>query len=52
MRSFLILSAFVVSATLISPAVVRADDRNHQEKRYYDREGHDYHTWNSNEACR
>ncbi len=48
MRRFLILSVFVLSATLIGPAVARADD-NHHEKRYYDREGHDYHTWNSNE---
>lgn len=48
MRRFLILSAFVLSANLIGPGVTRADD-NHHEKRYYDREGHDYHTWNSNE---
>ena len=49
MRRFLILSAFVLSATLIGPVVAQADDKNHQEKRYYDRDGHDYHTWNSNE---
>lgn len=49
MHRFLILSAFVLSATLIGPAVARADDRNHQEKRYYDRDGRDYHTWNSGE---
>lgn len=49
MRRFLILSAFVLSATLISPVVARADDRNHHEKRYHDRDGHDYHTWNNNE---
>ncbi len=50
MRRFLILSAFVLSAVTLSiPVVARADDRNHHEKRYYDRERHDYHIWNSNE---
>ena len=49
MRLLLILSAFLLSANLIGPAVARGDVRNHHEKRYYDREGHDYHTWNSNE---
>jgi len=48
MRRFLIFSAFVLSATLIGPVVAPAQD-NHHEKRYYDREGHDYHTWNNNE---
>jgi Ni/Co efflux regulator RcnB len=49
MRRLTILSALVLSATLICPAAARADDRNHQDKRYYDRDGHDYHTWDSNE---
>ena len=49
MHRFLILTAFVLSAAFIVPVAVRADDRNHQEKRYYDRSGHDYHTWNNNE---
>ena len=49
MRRFLILSAFVLSATLIGPAVARAEDNNHHEKRYYDRDHHDYHTWNNGE---
>jgi hypothetical protein len=39
MRRFLILTAFVLSATLIGPAMARADDKNHHEERYYDREG-------------
>jgi ATPase subunit of ABC transporter with duplicated ATPase domains len=34
MHRFLILSAFALSAALIAPAAARADDRNHQEKRY------------------
>jgi len=49
MHRFLILSAFALSAALIAPVVARADDRNHQDKRYYDRQGKDYHTWNNNE---
>ena len=49
MHRFLILSAFALSAALIAPVVARADDRNHQEKRYYDRDAKDYHTWNNNE---
>lgn len=49
MYRFPILSAFVLSAALIAPVVARADDGNHHEKRYYDRDGHDYHTCNSNE---
>jgi len=47
MHKFLISSAFVLSAALVSPVIARADD--HHEKRYYDRDGKDYHTWNSNE---
>jgi hypothetical protein len=57
MHRFLILGALVLSTSLIGPAVARADDRaearsddrNHHDKRYYDRNGKDYHTWNSNE---
>lgn len=47
MHRFLILSAFVLSASFLVPVVARADD--HHEKRYYDRNGKDYHTWNNNE---
>ena len=50
MHRFLILSAFVLSTALIAPvAAQRADDNNHQDKRYYDRGAKDYHTWNNNE---
>ena len=49
MHRFLILTAFVLSAAFVAPVAARADDRNHQEKRYYDRDGRDYHTWNNNE---
>jgi len=47
MKRFLILSALVLSTTLIGPVVAQAGAP--QEKRYYDRNGKDYHTWNSNE---
>ena len=47
MKRFLILSALVLSTTLIGPVV--AQSRAPQEKRYYDKSGKDYHTWNANE---
>jgi hypothetical protein len=47
MRRFLILTAFFVGATLIAPVATMADD--HHDKRYYDRDGRDYHTWNNQE---
>jgi len=47
MHRFLILTAFVLSAAFVAPVVARADDRH--DKRYYDRDGKDYHTWNNNE---
>jgi type III secretory pathway component EscR len=47
MKRFLILSALVLSTTLIGPVVAQA--RAPQEKRYYDKSGKDYHTWNNNE---
>ena len=50
MHRLLILSAFAVSTVLITPVVAqRADDNNHQDKRYYDKSGKDYHTWDNNE---
>lgn len=49
MHRFLILSALLLGASLIAPVAARADDKNHHEKRYYDKQGKDYHTWNSNE---
>jgi hypothetical protein len=46
MHRFLLLSALVLSATMISPVVGQAESH---DKRYYDRDGKDYHTWNNNE---
>jgi Ni/Co efflux regulator RcnB len=43
MHRFLV-SALLLSAVLITPMALRAED-----KRYYDREGKDYHTWNNHE---
>jgi hypothetical protein len=47
MHRFLILSAFFAGATLMTPVTVKADD--HRDKRYYDRDGRDYHTWDDHE---
>jgi len=47
MRRFMILTAVFAGACMIAPVGMRADD--HHEKRYYDREGRDYHTWNDHE---
>jgi hypothetical protein len=44
MRRYLILTAVCLGASLIAPAAMNAAD-----KRYYDRDGHDYHTWNTQE---
>lgn len=47
MRRFLILTVLCAGAGLIAPMVTQAGDP--PDKRYYDRDGHDYHTWNSQE---
>src|SRR6202023_3161278 len=47
MRRFVILTAFFAATALVAPVAMRADD--HRERRYYDRDGHDYHTWNGQE---
>jgi hypothetical protein len=49
MHRFLILSAVLVGATLIAPVVARADDHGDHDRRYYDRDGRDYHSWDSKE---
>jgi hypothetical protein len=46
MHRFLILTAFFAGATLLTPVVANAEDR---DRRYYDRDGRDYHTWNGQE---
>jgi hypothetical protein len=47
MHRFLIVSGFLLGAAGLVPVAARAQD--HQDKRYYDRSGHDYHTWNNQE---
>jgi hypothetical protein len=47
MKRFLILSALALSTMMIGPVTARAGAPS--EKRYYDKSGKDYHTWNTNE---
>ena len=48
MRHFLVLS--LLAATLITPLAVMGNDDHHRgERRYYDRDGRDYHYWNADE---
>ena len=42
MHRFLILGAIFAGTMMISPANATPDE--HRDKRYYDRDGHDYHT--------
>jgi hypothetical protein len=46
MHRFL-LSTLLLSSVLITPVALRAEDSH--DRRYYDREGKDYHTWNNQE---
>ena len=46
MRRFQILGGLLLGAALIVPVAVSAADH---EKKYYDRDGKDYHTWNAQE---
>ena len=49
MKRFLILGALLMVGSFIAPVAVKADDDHHRERRYYDRDGRDYHTWNDQE---
>jgi hypothetical protein len=49
MHRLLIAGGLLLSAAVIAPITLRADGRNHQEKRYYDRDGRDYQTWDGRE---
>ncbi len=48
MKRFLILGGLLTAAFAVAPVTLMADD-HHGEKRYYDREHHDYHYWNDGE---
>ena len=47
MHRLLVLTMLFAGVAVIVPATMRAEE--HHEKRYYDRNGHDYHTWNDHE---
>jgi len=47
MHRLLILTALFAGVTLTAQVAVRVD--SHPDKRYYDRSGRDYHTWNDQE---
>lgn len=49
MNRFLVLSGIVLTATFLAPPPVRADDRDRQDRRYYDRDARDYHQWDDHE---
>ena len=46
MKRFQILGGLLLGAALLVPVAVSAADH---DKKYYDRDGKDYHTWNAQE---
>jgi hypothetical protein len=48
MHRFLILTVLFTGAAMLAPMTMSAGDHHH-EKRYYDKDGRDYHTWNDHE---
>jgi hypothetical protein len=56
MKSLRILGALLLGMALTAPIVVRADDDDHpynkryyNNRRYFDKDGRDYHVWNDHE---
>jgi hypothetical protein len=50
MHRLSILTVLLAGAAIVAPVAMMADDRDdHHEKRYYDKKGRDYHTWNDHE---
>jgi hypothetical protein len=47
MHRFLVLTLLVAGSAMVAPMTMRADD--HHERRYYDKQGRDYHTWDDHE---
>ncbi len=47
MKHSLILGGFLLAASILAPVALMGDD--HHDKRYYDRDGHDYHVYNNQE---
>jgi len=48
MKRFQILTGLLLGTALIVPVVASAADGDH-DRRYYDRDGRDYHQWNVQE---
>jgi Ni/Co efflux regulator RcnB len=61
-RGYRLISSLILTAALVAPVGLMAaarpeDDRNQEHrdsdnrdnKRYYDKQHHEYHTWNNNE---
>lgn len=47
MHRLLVLTMLFAGVSAVVPATMRAEE--HHEKRYYDKDGRDYHTWNDHE---
>jgi hypothetical protein len=46
MRRFTLLTTFFAAAAIMAPVAMNAADK---DKKYYDRDGRDYHAWNDHE---
>ena len=49
MKHSLIFGGLLLTAFVAAPVAAVAEDHHHGEKRYYDRDHHDYHYWNDGE---
>jgi hypothetical protein len=49
MKRALILGGVLMAASFITPVATMADDDHYRERRYYVRDGRDYHRWNDQE---
>ena len=47
MRKSSILAAVILGTSFIAPVAMMAED--HGDRKYYDRDGRDYHTWDNQE---
>ena len=47
MKRFVILTGFLLGVAFIAPLAMKADD--HHDRRYYDRDGRDYHMYDNQE---
>jgi hypothetical protein len=50
MHRFMVMTMMAAGIALVAPVAASADDHHEkQERRYYDRDGRDYHSWNDHE---